>query len=164
MLSHLGERRVARGDSVPARGDGEWSATTKERGTLAEPLLFELSRPGRKGVPVPASDVPEQALPAEWCRESLPLPEVAERDVVKHFTRLSQRNYAIDLGLYPLGSCTMKYNPRINEDAARQAGFAMIHPSQPAETVQGALELLYELQGYLAEISGFDAVTLQPAA
>jgi glycine dehydrogenase subunit 2 len=131
---------------------------------LAEPLLFEMSRPGRKGVPVPASDVPEQELPAELCRDSLPLPEVAERDVVKHFTRLSQRNYAIDLGLYPLGSCTMKYNPRINEDAARQPGFAQIHPYQPAETVQGALELLYELQGYLAEISGFDAVTLQPAA
>ena len=131
---------------------------------MAEPLLFELSRPGRKGVPVPASDVPEQALPAEWCRDSLPLPEVAERDVVKHFTRLSQLTYGIDLGLYPLGSCTMKYNPRINEDAARQPGFAMIHPYQPAETVQGALELLYELQGYLAEISGFDAVTLQPAA
>jgi len=132
--------------------------------TLAEPLLFEMSRPERKGVPVPQSDVPEQALPAELCRASLPLPEVAERDVVKHFTRLSQLNYGIDLGLYPLGSCTMKYNPRINEDAARQAGFAMIHPYQPAETVQGALELLYELQGYLAEISGFDAVTLQPAA
>jgi len=131
---------------------------------VAEALLFELSRPGRKGVPVPASDVPEQALPPGLCRSSLPLPEVAERDVVKHFTRLSHLNYAIDLGLYPLGSCTMKYNPRINEDAARQAGFAALHPYQPAETAQGALELLYELQGYLAEISGFDAVTLQPAA
>ncbi len=131
---------------------------------MAEALLFEMSKPGRKGVPVPACDVPEQAIPAELRRASLPLPEVAERDVVKHFTRLSQLNYGIDLGFYPLGSCTMKYNPRINEDAARQAGFAQLHPYQPAETAQGALELLYELQGYLAEISGFDAVTLQPAA
>lgn len=131
---------------------------------MAESLLFEISKPGRRGVPVPACDVPEREIPAELRRETLALPEVAERDVVKHFTRLSQRNYAIDLGIYPLGSCTMKYNPRINEDAARQAGFALIHPYQPAETVQGALELLYELQGYLAEISGFDAVTLQPAA
>jgi glycine dehydrogenase subunit 2 len=131
---------------------------------MPEPLLFELSKPGRHGVPAPASDVPEREAPAHLCRETLDLPEVAERDVIRHFTRLSQLNYAIDLGLYPLGSCTMKYNPRINEDCARQPGFALLHPYQPAETVQGALELLYELQGYLAEISGFDAVTLQPAA
>ncbi|HEX5502118.1 MAG TPA: aminomethyl-transferring glycine dehydrogenase subunit GcvPB [Thermomicrobiales bacterium] len=131
---------------------------------MTEPLLFELSKPGRHGVPLPAVDVPEEPIPAELCRDDLDLPEVSEIDVVRHFTRLSQLNYAIDLGFYPLGSCTMKYNPRINEDAARQAGFARLHPYQPAETVQGALELLYELQGYLAEISGFDAVTLQPAA
>jgi glycine dehydrogenase subunit 2 len=131
---------------------------------MPEPLLFELSKPGRHGVPAPASDVPAREAPAHLCRETLDLPEVAERDVIRHFTRLSQLNYAIDLGLYPLGSCTMKYNPRINEDCARQPGFALLHPYQPAETVQGALELLYELQGYLAEISGFDAVTLQPAA
>jgi glycine dehydrogenase subunit 2 len=131
---------------------------------VAEPLLFELSKPGRRGVPVPECDVPVQEVPAALRRDALPLPEVAERDVVKHFTRLSHLNYAIDLGIYPLGSCTMKYNPRINEDAARQAGFVQLHPYQPAETIQGALELLYELQGYLAEISGFDAVTLQPAA
>ncbi|MFN8511329.1 MAG: aminomethyl-transferring glycine dehydrogenase subunit GcvPB [Thermomicrobiales bacterium] len=131
---------------------------------MAEPLLFELSKPGRRGVPVPECDVPVQEVPAALRRDALPLPEVAERDVVKHFTRLSHLNYAIDLGIYPLGSCTMKYNPRINEDAARQAGFGQLHPYQPTETIQGALELLYELQGYLAEISGFDAVTLQPAA
>ncbi|MGN6754897.1 MAG: aminomethyl-transferring glycine dehydrogenase subunit GcvPB [Thermomicrobiales bacterium] len=131
---------------------------------MPEPLLFELSKPGRHGVPTPASDVPERDVPAHLRRETLDLPEVAERDVIRHFTRLSQLNYAIDLGLYPLGSCTMKYNPRINEDCARQPGFALLHPYQPAETVQGALELLYELQEYLAEISGFDAVTLQPAA
>ena len=131
---------------------------------MAEPLLFELSKPGRRGVPVPACDVPIQEIPAELRRDALPLPEVAERDVVKHFTRLSHLNYAIDLGIYPLGSCTMKYNPRINEDAARQAGFGQLHPYQPSETIQGALELLYDLQGFLAEISGFDAVTLQPAA
>ncbi len=131
---------------------------------MSEALLFELSKPGRRGVPVPESDVPEEPIPAELCRDALDLPEVAERDVVKHYTRLSHLNYAIDLGLYPLGSCTMKYNPRINEDAARQPGFARLHPYQPAATAQGALELLYDLQGYLAEISGFDAVTLQPAA
>ena len=131
---------------------------------MTEPLLFELGKPGRRGVPLPSSDVPEEPIPAELCREALDLPEVSELDVVRHFTRLSQLNYAIDLGFYPLGSCTMKYNPRINEDAARQPGFARLHPYQPEATVQGALELLYELQGYLAEISGFDAVTLQPAA
>ncbi len=131
---------------------------------MTEALLFELSKPGRRGVPLPEADVPAVPIPAELCRDTLDLPEVAERDVVKHFTRLSHLNYAIDLGLYPLGSCTMKYNPRINEDAARQPGFASLHPYQPAETAQGALELLHELQGMLAEISGFDAVTLQPAA
>ena len=131
---------------------------------MTEPLLFELSKPGRRGVHLPPVDVPEEPIPAELCRDDLDLPEVSEIDVVRHFTRLSQLNYAIDLGLYPLGSCTMKYNPRINEDAARQAGFAKLHPYQPVETAQGALELLHELQGYLAEISGFDAVTLQPAA
>lgn len=131
---------------------------------MAEPLLFELSKPGRRGVKVPAPDVPETPIPESLTRAQLDLPEVSEIDVIRHFTRLSHLNYAIDLGFYPLGSCTMKYNPRINEDAARQAGFGLLHPYQPAETAQGALELLYELQGYLAEISGFDAVTLQPAA
>ncbi len=94
----------------------------------------------------------------------LPLPEVSEVDTVRHFTRLSQLNYAIDKGLYPLGSCTMKYNPKVNEDVARLPGFAMIHPLQPIETVQGALLIMYELQEYLKEIGGFAGITLQPAA
>jgi glycine dehydrogenase subunit 2 len=97
-------------------------------------------------------------------REELPLPEIAEIDVVRHFTRLSHLNYSIDEGIYPLGSCTMKYNPRINEVTARLPGFAQIHPLQPAETLQGALRLMYKLQQWLMEIGGFAGVSLQPAA
>jgi glycine dehydrogenase subunit 2 len=129
-----------------------------------EPLIFELSKPGRHGTTVPDVDVPRVEIPAELCRDELPLPEVSEIDVIRHYTRLSQKNHAIDINFYPLGSCTMKYNSKINEIVARLPGFANIHPLQDVETVQGALELMYELQGYLAEISGFDAVTLQPAA
>jgi glycine dehydrogenase subunit 2 len=97
-------------------------------------------------------------------RKDLPLPELAEVDVVRHFVRLSQKNYAVDYGLYPLGSCTMKYNPKINEDMARLPGFAMAHPLQPIDTVQGSLALMYELQELLKEITGLGAVSLQPAA
>ena len=129
-----------------------------------EPLIFELSKPGRRGVRFPASDVPETPLPAELARESLAWPEVSEIDVIRHFTRLSQKNHAIDINFYPLGSCTMKYNPKINEAVARYPGFARLHPYAPEETTQGALELMYELQEMLAEISGFHSVTLQPAA
>ena len=107
---------------------------------------------------------PLSPLPSGFVREVLPLPEVSEVDTVRHFTRLSQLNYAIDKGLYPLGSCTMKYNPKVNEDVARLPGFAMIHPLQPIETVQGALLIMYELQEYLKEIGGFAGITLQPAA
>lgn len=129
-----------------------------------EPLIFELSKTGRHGVTMPALDVPPADVPDELCRDSVPLPEVSEIDVIRHYTRLSQLNHAVDIDFYPLGSCTMKYNPKINELAARMPGFAQIHPLQDAETVQGALQLMYELQTALAEISGFDAVTLQPAA
>ncbi|WP_038038575.1 aminomethyl-transferring glycine dehydrogenase subunit GcvPB [Thermorudis peleae] len=129
-----------------------------------EPLIFELSKPGRRGVSVPECDVPEQEIPSELCREQLPLPEVSEIDVVRHFTRLSQFNHAVDINFYPLGSCTMKYNPKINEVLARLPGFAAIHPLQDPRTVQGILALMYRLQNYLAEIAGFDAVSLQPAA
>jgi glycine dehydrogenase subunit 2 len=129
-----------------------------------EPLIFELSKPGRRAVRFPAPDVPETALPADLARESLHWPEVSEIDVIRHFTRLSQKNHAIDINFYPLGSCTMKYNPKINEAVARYPGFARLHPYQPESTVQGALELMFELQDMLAEISGFHAVTLQPAA
>ncbi len=133
--------------------------------TLREPTIFELSSPGRTGVTFPASDVPACELPdASLLREDLPLPELAEVDVVRHYTRLSKYNYGVDEGFYPLGSCTMKYNPKINEDTARLPGFAFTHPLQPIETVQGDLALMYELQEWLKEISGFAAVTLQPAA
>ena len=129
-----------------------------------EPLIYELSKPGRRAVRFPQSDSPATALPADMQRESLDWPEVSEIDVIRHFTRMSQKNHAIDIAMYPLGSCTMKYNPKINEAVARLPGFANLHPYQPADTVQGALELMYELQEMLAEIAGFHAVTLQPAA
>ncbi len=132
--------------------------------TPLEPLIHELSVPGRQGTPVPELDVPKAALPEGLVRDALPLPEVSEIDVVRHFLRLSQLNYAIDQGIYPLGSCTMKYNPKINEQTARLPGFVGAHPHQPVGTVQGALRLMYDLQTYLAEISGFAAVTVQPAA
>jgi glycine dehydrogenase subunit 2 len=97
-------------------------------------------------------------------RDELPLPELAEVDVVRYFTRLSQLNHGIDIGFYPLGSCTMKYNPKINEETARIPGFANLHPLQPIETAQGALALMYHLQEWLKEIGGFSGVSLQPAA
>lgn len=131
---------------------------------MLEPTIYELSSSGRSGVKYPDPDVPLAKLPEGMIRKELPLPELSEIDVVRHFTRLSRLNYCIDTGFYPLGSCTMKYNPKVNEDAARIPGFSQIHPLQPAETVQGALALMYELQRWLAEISGFSEVTLQPAA
>jgi glycine dehydrogenase subunit 2 len=131
---------------------------------MSEPTIFELSRPERRGIRFPAPDVPLSDLPKEFLREELPLPEVPENEVIRHFTNISQLNHAVDIGFYPLGSCTMKYNPKINEETARLPGFSQIHPLQPVETVQGALGLMYETQQWLAEISGFDAVSLQPAA
>jgi glycine dehydrogenase subunit 2 len=131
---------------------------------MIEPLLCEISVTNRKGITFPEPDVPTSPLPQGLVREILPLPEIFEADVVRHFTRLSQLNYAIDTGFYPLGSCTMKYNPKINEETARLPGFAALHPLQPIETVQGALLLMYELQQWLMEISGFAGMTLQPAA
>jgi len=131
---------------------------------MNEPLLYEISAPGRRGASLPALDVPETAIPAAWQRDELPLPEVAEVDLVRHYVRLSQKNFSVDTGFYPLGSCTMKYNPKINEVAARLPGLAQIHPLQDEETVQGALRLMYELQQMLSEIGGFAATTLQPSA
>jgi glycine dehydrogenase subunit 2 len=136
---------------------------------VTEPLIFELSSPGRKGYSLPPLDVPEQPvedlLPAEMLRAQAPeLPEVSEPDVVRHFTHLSKLNYSIDSGFYPLGSCTMKYNPKVNEQVVAASGWRAIHPYQPQETVQGALQLMHELQGILCEIAGMDAFTLQPAA
>lgn len=132
-------------------------------------LIFELSKPGRVAYSLPDCDVPETDV-SEWIPESMlrsklaELPEVYEVDVIRHYTELSRRNFGIDNGFYPLGSCTMKYNPKINEDVARFPGFAKIHPYQPEESIQGALEMLYTLQDDLAALTGMDQVTLQPAA
>jgi glycine dehydrogenase subunit 2 len=131
---------------------------------MLEPTIYELSSPGRKGVSYPEPDVPTTSLPEGLTRTELSLPELSELDVIRHFTNISKKNYSIDSGFYPLGSCTMKYNPKINEEAARLPGFAFTHPLQPIETVQGNLALMHELQQWLAEISGFSAVSLQPAA
>jgi len=135
---------------------------------MVEKLLFELSSQGRVGFSLPEIDVPQkknsEILPEKKLRENLDLPEVSEIDIVRHFTRLSVLNHHVDKRFYPLGSCTMKYNPKINEDAAKLSGFSDIHPLQPEETVQGALKLMYELSEYLKKIGGVDALSLQPSA
>jgi glycine dehydrogenase subunit 2 len=136
---------------------------------LEEPLIFERSRSGRRGVSLEAADTPSvapaQVLGDDAIRETIDgFPEVSEIDVVRHFTRLSQWNYSIDAGLYPLGSCTMKYNPKINEVAAALPGIADVHPLTPESAIQGLLALAYELEECLCEVSGLDRVTLQPAA
>jgi glycine dehydrogenase subunit 2 len=131
---------------------------------MGEPQLCDLSVAGRQGITFPQPDVPLAPLPDELVREDLPMPELSELEVIRHYTRLSQLNYSIDTGYYPLGSCTMKYNPKVNEDTARYPGFAFTHPLQPIETVQGNLALMYTLQEWLKEISGFAGITLQPAA
>ncbi|MGI6537353.1 MAG: aminomethyl-transferring glycine dehydrogenase subunit GcvPB [Caldicoprobacterales bacterium] len=128
-------------------------------------LIFECSVPGRKAYRLPTSDVPEYDLPSSFVRQKqASLPEVSEVDVIRHFANLSHKNYAVDLGIYPLGSCTMKYNPKINEEVAQMPGFTYIHPLQPVETVQGALELIAELEKFLCEITGMSAFSMQPSA
>jgi glycine dehydrogenase subunit 2 len=134
-----------------------------------EQLLFERSSPGKKAYQLPELDVPAvdaaEALGAENVRREIEgFPEVSEVEAIRHFTRLSTWNYAIDYGMYPLGSCTMKYNPRINEQVARTEGLAWAHPYQPESLSQGCLEIMWTLEQALAEICGMDAVTLQPAA
>src|ERR1017187_1715168 len=134
-----------------------------------ESLLFERSSPGKKAYQLPDLDVPPvdaaAALGAENVRAEIQdFPEVSEVEAIRHFTRLSTWNYAIDLGLYPLGSCTMKYNPRVNELVARTEGLAWAHPYQPESASQGCMEVVAVLENALAEITGMDAVTLQPAA
>jgi len=127
--------------------------------------LIEKSVAGRTGVLPPEADVDaEPRIPDAMLRGGLRLPELGEVDVVRHYTALSRLNYGVDTGIYPLGSCTMKYNPKANEDAAALEGFADVHPLQPAETAQGALKLMHELEGMLCEITGMDAYTLQPSA
>jgi len=134
-----------------------------------QPLIFEITKEGRVGYSLPELDIPEvdlsSLLPEGLLREeAAELPEVSELDIMRHYTALSKRNHGVDSGFYPLGSCTMKYNPKINESVARFPGFADIHPLQDEETVQGAMELMYDLQEHLIEITGMDEVTLQPAA
>jgi glycine dehydrogenase subunit 2 len=129
-----------------------------------QPTIYDLSVPGRMGVTMPESDVPETALPADLLRSELDMPEVSELQVVRHFTNLSHLNHSIDEGFYPLGSCTMKYNPKINEDMARLAGFAQLHPMSDEAGSQGALALMHTLQSWLAEIAGMDGASLVPAA
>lgn len=136
---------------------------------MTEPLVFELSAPGHGAASLPEHDIPmrpaSELLPRELLRaEAAALPEAAEVDVVRHFTRLSRLNHGVDVGFYPLGSCTMKYNPKVNEEVAGLPGFARLHPYQPESTAQGALELMYRLEQSLCEIAGMDRFTLQPAA
>jgi len=136
---------------------------------LNEPLIFERGAKGRKGYSLPRLDVdrvsPENVWPRKFIRKDLEgFPEMSEVEIVRHFTRLSQWNYGVDSGFYPLGSCTMKYNPKVNEELARLSGFAGAHPYQPEEISQGALQLMYDLERFLCEISGMDRVTLQPSA
>jgi glycine dehydrogenase subunit 2 len=134
-----------------------------------EPLIFEQGGEGRKGYSLPRWDVeevePKNLIPFHLLRKELAgFPQLSEVDVVRHFSRLSQWNYGVDSGFYPLGSCTMKYNPKVNEEIARMAGFAQLHPYTPEVLEQGILTLMYELEGFLTEITGMDRVTLQPAA
>jgi glycine dehydrogenase subunit 2 len=132
-------------------------------------LIFEVSKEGRKAYSLPSCDIPEynfeELIPNELLRKKdLELPELSEVDVIRHYTLLSNKNYGLDSGFYPLGSCTMKYNPKINEDMASNPNFTGVHPYQPQETVQGCLELMYDLERKLGEIVGMDGFTLQPAA
>ena len=133
-----------------------------------EQLIFERSRPGRRAGRMPALDVPSapaDAIPEAFKRRTAPLlPEISENELVRHYTRLSQRNWGIDTGFYPLGSCSMKYNPKLAEDAAAMAGFRRLHPLQPESQTQGALQLLVELERALCAVTGMAGVTFQPAA
>jgi len=131
---------------------------------IEEPLLFERDQPGRSGVDLPAPPAVADRLGGLRRCGPIGLPGLSEPQVVRHFTRLSQKNYAIDTGLYPLGSCTMKHNPRLNEKLARLPGFADLHPLQPLSTVQGALELIDTLAHWLKVLTGMPAVALSPAA
>ena len=129
-----------------------------------EPLLWEKGQKGRHGMSIPVSDVPQSELPAELQGAGPDFPDLSEVDVVRHYTRLSQWNYGVDSGMYPLGSCTMKYNPKINEKLAATPELAAAHPMLVDEQVQGNLQIMYELQQYLAAITGLPGVSLQPAA
>src|SRR6266849_1854592 len=147
----------------------EKNAKATRHVNINEGLIFEKSLPGKRGMELPPLDVPtvdlSRELGVEFARGPVEgLPEVSEIEVIRHFTRLSTWNYAIDLGMYPLGSCTMKYNPRVNEHVARLDGIATEHPYQPQSLSQGCLKILRLLEKCLLEITGMDAITLQPAA
>ncbi len=131
---------------------------------LNEPLLWERGRQGRTGYSLPTRDVDPAPLDAAVAGEGPDFPDLSEVEIVRHYTRLSQWNYGVDSGMYPLGSCTMKYNPKTNERQAALPGFAGSHPLVPSELCQGALQLIYELEHHLAHVSGLDAVSVQPAA
>ena len=144
---------------------GAETVPTPTRGERpAEPLIFEKSVPGHRAVDLPPLDVPRADLPDELMGAPVELPEVGQHDVMVHYTHLSHRNYSGDGNFYPLGSCTMKHNPRINEWAAALPPFAQLHPLQDDAQIQGALRLLYEVRSFLEEIAGLDEVSLQPAA
>jgi glycine dehydrogenase subunit 2 len=158
------DSKLTETEAPPATIRKAWRHVNQNEG-----LIFEKSAPGKRGMELPPLDMPavdaEAALGPEFSRGAIEgFPEVSEIEVIRHFTRLSTWNYAIDLGMYPLGSCTMKYNPRVNEYVARLEGLASAHPMQPVETAQGCLRILYDLQKCLLAITGMDAVTLQPAA
>jgi glycine dehydrogenase subunit 2 len=163
------ERPAAAGGQPAPATERPGEPPVRGQGRIVEPLLSELSRPGHRGVTLPAVDVPAVALadavPA-WALRPRParLPEVSEPEVVRHYTRLSVLNHHVDRGFYPLGSCTMKYNPKINDETAGLPGFAASHPLAPDSAVQGTLALLHALARHLCEITGFAACTLQPAA
>ena len=134
---------------------------------MAEPTIFEKSKPGKRGYRLPDSPLKpdlDRWLPQELRRKPAPLPELSEPEVVRHYTRLSQLNYGVDTGFYPLGSCTMKYNPKAGEDAAALPGFTSVHPLQPEETAQGWLELLHRTERMLCEVCGVARFSLQPSA
>ncbi len=152
---------------------GKVEVKERKQANWEEPLIYEYHTPGRRGVDFPQldSDLEQaledalQSLPSSLLRDELPrLPEVSEIDVIRHYTRLSQMNYGVDSGIYPLGSCTMKHNPKLNEEVAALLEASDIHPYQNIDTVQGALRIMYELEQWLKELSGMDAVTLHPAA
>ncbi|RUM35821.1 MAG: aminomethyl-transferring glycine dehydrogenase subunit GcvPB, partial [Desulfobulbus sp.] len=131
---------------------------------LEEPLLWEKGKPGRSAFSMPERDVPETPIPMDLAGDGPDFPDLSEVDVVRHYTRLSTWNFGVDTGMYPLGSCTMKYNPKINEKIASFPGLSSAHPLLEESLCQGNLQILFELQQYLAAITGMDAVSLQPAA
>jgi glycine dehydrogenase subunit 2 len=160
---------VSRIEERPAEAPTETAphlgAPVRRQGPPGEGTVHELSRPGRRAWSFPPLDVDAVELPVQHRRTSAPgLPEVAERDLVRHYTRLSQQNYGVDTGFYPLGSCSMKYNPKVAENVAGMHGFQRLHPLQPDQTTQGMLELLWRLEGALCEITGMARATLQPPA